>query len=351
MSAMPGQQRVAAVILAAGASSRFGSPKQLAPFDGGTVLDAVIDTARRARLSPIVVVAPTDLPLPADVVRVPNDDPTAGLSRSVRLGVAAVQAGSAAVILLGDQPTLAFSHLGRMLAARGSTSIVATAAGGVLAPPVLLEPPAFALVEDLRGDRGLRDLLGARPEDITEVEVTRHPPDVDEPADLEALAEACPGCGARYAPHATNLTHAYIGASPACWATFGELLAREFQDLEYGRLHRHTVDVYAVQHPGDDDRRQRQSVAIHLTGLCHWLEHGMDAQRVIAATQAMLQDGRPDWPWLAPPTEYEMTVGDVLAAGTSVEHERLVRRWAELTWAAWQPHHDVVRRWAADALD
>jgi len=351
MSAMPGQQRVAAVILAAGASSRFGSPKQVAPFAGGTMLDAVVDTARRARLDPIVVVAPTDLPLPADVVRVPNDDPAAGLSRSVRLGLAAVPARSAAMILLGDQPTILPAHLERVLAVRGSASIVATAAGGVLAPPVLLEPAAFTLADHLQGDRGLRDLLRSRPEDVAEVEVIRHPPDVNQPSDLEAIAEACPGCGARYAPYPSETTHAYIGASPACWASFGELLAREFQDPAYGRLHRHTVDVYTVQHPGDDDRRQRQSVAIHLIGLCHWLEHGLDAQRVIAATQSMLQGGRPDWPWLEPPAAYAMTVQDVLAAGTGVEHERLVRRWAELTWEDWHPHHDVVRRWASDALD
>jgi CTP:molybdopterin cytidylyltransferase MocA len=351
MSPMPGQQRVAAVILAAGASSRFGAPKQLAPFAGGTMLDAVIDLARGAELGPVIVVAPAALPLPADAVRVPNDDPAAGLSRSVRLGLAAVPARSAALILLGDQPTVTAWHLERMLGARGAASIVATSAGGVLAPPVLLEPSAFALADRLEGDRGLRDLLRSRPKDVAEVAVIRHPPDVDEPSDLEALAEPCPGCGARYAPHASGTTHAYIGASPACWAAFGELLAREFGDRAYGRLHRHTVDVYTVQHPGDDDRRQRQSVAIHLIGLCHWLEHALDAQRVISATQAMLQGDRPDWPWLEPPTAHEMTVRDVLAAESADEHERLVRRWAELTWEAWHPHHDVVRRWAADALD
>ncbi len=350
MSPMPGQQRVAAVVLAAGASSRFGSPKPLAPFAGGTMLDAVIDTVRRTGLDPVIVVAHAALPLPEDIVRAPNDEPTAGLSRSLRLGLAAVPADTPAIILLGDQPTVTPSHLARLLGARGSKAIVATVAGGLMAPPVLLEPAAFALAGQVHGDHGLRDLLRARPEDVTAVEVIRHPPDVDEPSDLAALTEVCPGCGSRYAPHPTDATHAF-GASPACWAAFGELLAREFHDPAYGRLHRHTVDVYAVQHPGDDDRRQRQSVAIHLIGLCHWLEHGLDAQRVIAATQALLKDGRPDWPWLAPPTAYEMTVRDVLTAESGEEHERLVRAWAARTWEAWSAHHDVVRRWAAHALD
>ncbi len=350
MSPMPGQQRVAAVVLAAGASSRFGSPKPLASFAGGTMLGTVIDTARRGGLDPVVVVAPTALALPDDILSVPNDDPRAGLSRSVRLGLAAVPPGSAAVILLGDQPTVMPSHVARLVRARGTAPIVATAADGVLAPPVLLEPGAFDLAREIEGDRGLRDLLRSGAESVAAVEVGRHPPDVDRPSDLAALAEACPGCGARYGPHPTDLTHAYIGASPACWAAFGELLAREFQDRAYARLHRHTVDVYTVQHPGEDDRRQRQSVAIHLIGLCHWLEHGLDAQRVIAATQAMLRRDRPDWPWLAPPAEYEMTVQDVLVATNGEAHERLVRLWAERTWDAWGAHHDLVRQWAADAL-
>ena len=351
MSPMPGQQRVAAVILAAGASSRFGSPKQLAPFAGRTVLDAVTESARRAGLDPIIVVGQTALPLPEGVVRVANDDPSAGMSRSLRLGLAAVPGDTPALILLGDQPTVTPAHLARLLGARGSTAIVATASGGVLAPPVLLEPSAFSLAEQVHGDRGLRDVLRSRPEDVAVVEMPRHPPDVDEPVDLEAIAEACPGCGARYAPDPTGTTHAYIGASPACWAAFGELLAREFQDPAYGRLHRHTVDVYTVQHPGEDDWRQRQSVAIHLVGLCHWLEHGLDAERVIAATQAMLKRDRPDWPWLEPPSEYEITVRDVLSAASGEEHERLVRSWAEWTWKAWSTHHAVVRRWAGHALD
>ena len=351
MSRMPGQQRVAAVVLAAGASTRFGSPKQLAPFAGGTMLDAVIGTARRAGLDPVIVVAPSALPLAADVVRVSNDDPSAGLSRSLRLGLAAVPPVTPALILLGDQPTVTPAHLQRVLRSRGSRPMVATKARDILGPPVLLEPDAFVLAEGVEGDRGLRDLLRSRPQDVTAIEVTHHPPDVDEQADLEALAEACPGCGAWYAPHPTDTTHAYIGASPACWAAFGELLAREFQDRAHGRLHRHTVDVYTAQHPGDDDRRQRQSVAIHLIGLCHWLEHGLDAQRVTAATQAVLKRGRPDWPWLDPPGAYEMTVRDVLAARSGEEHERLVRAWAERTWDAWRAHHDLVRRWAAGALD
>ena len=116
----------------------------------------------------------------------------------------------------------------------------------------------------------------------------------------------------------TDETHQYIGASPACWSAFGEVLAREFGDSEYGVVHRHTVDVYAVQHPGTDDRRERQSVAIHLVGLCHWLEHGLSAAELNPMTQE-LASSNADWPWLTPPDHYELTVLDVLRATTGDE--------------------------------
>lgn len=338
---------IAAVVLAAGAASRYGAPKLAARIGTSTMLEAVVGTATAAGLEPVLVVAPSDHALPDGTSRVPNDDAAAGLSRSLQLGIAAVPpACEAAVVLLGDQPTVSSAALDRLRAARGATPIVAVRAEGRFGPPVLLERSAFGLVEDARGDVGLRRLLEDRSDHVTPVEEARHAPDVDEPGDLDAITEPCPGCGARYLPTDLEETHPYIGASPACWAAFGEVLAREFGDLGYGRVHRHTVDVYTVQHPGEDDRRQRQSVAIHLIGLCHWLEHGLDGQQVIAKTQALLKGGRPDWPWLEPPGTYEMSVLDVIEARDGMEHGRLVRRWAETTWQAWSAHHATVRRWA-----
>ena len=99
--------QVAAIILAAGAATRFGSPKQLARIGERTMLESVVDLARRTELRPILVVVPPGLAVPADVVPVVNGEPAAGLSRSLRMGLAAVPAEvGAAVILLGDQPTM-----------------------------------------------------------------------------------------------------------------------------------------------------------------------------------------------------------------------------------------------------
>ena len=351
MIRMQPDQPVAAVILAAGASSRFGSPKPVARVGSRTMLGVVADVATAAGLTPVLVVAPSGLQAPETVTVVPNDAPELGMSRSLQLGLAAVPPDrDAAVVLLADQPSVDVVLLQRLLGSRGAASVVATGADGRIGPPVLLERDAFDLADETSGDVGLRDWLRTHRGLVTAVEVAEPIPDVDEPSDLDHITEPCEGCGARFLPQVIDEAHPYIGASPACWAAFGELLAREFERPTYGRIHRHTVDVYAVQHPGTDERRQRQSVALHLVALCHWLEHGMEAARLNAITGRLASGGR-SWPWLEPPSVYPMTVLDVLEARDGDEHVELVRRWGESTWRAWAAHQPRVREWAREAAE
>jgi molybdenum cofactor cytidylyltransferase len=181
--------RIAAVVLAAGSSTRFGSPKQLARIGERTMLEAVIQIARDAGLAPVIAVVPPGLAVAADVVPVVNTDPDAGLSRSLRLGIGAVPAElEAAVVLLGDQPTLRLETIRSVLAARGRNLVVAVRADGRLAPPVLLLRAAFGLVEEASGDIGLGPVLAAHPELVKAVEVDAHAPDVDTPDDLRRLS-------------------------------------------------------------------------------------------------------------------------------------------------------------------
>jgi CTP:molybdopterin cytidylyltransferase MocA len=345
-----GSMTIAGVILAAGSGTRFGASKTWVRIGSRTMIEIVADTAVRAGLVPVIVVVPPAALVPATVEVVRNDRPVEGMSRSLRLGIGAVPPDvEAAVVMLGDQPTIDVEHLHALDAWRGGAPVVATRSDGILGPPVLIEREAFGIIDAIGGDAGLRDLLRRDSSLVTPVDHAPVP-DIDTPDDLVRITEACPGCGARYLPHVVDETHPYIGASPACWATFGELLAREFGDPAYGSVHRHTVDVYAVQHPGHDDRRQRQSVALHLVGLCHWLEQDVAPDRLNAITQRLANDERA-WPWLTPPAHYPMTVADLLAARDGPQHVRLVRRWAEETWGAWTAHHDLVRGWARDALD
>jgi hypothetical protein len=156
---------------------------------------------------------------------------------------------------------------------------------------------------------------------------------------------ACIGCGA-LVPDVDGPTHRYIGASPGCWAAYGELLAREFSDARAYAAHRLTVDTYAVQHPGVPSRLSIQSVAVHLISLCLVLEEGYDFTRATEAMrQALTPRGR--FAWLSPPSMAgTMTVLDMLSATDLEQHIDLAQRWARSVWGAWAPHHATIRRWA-----
>ena len=181
--------QTAAVILAAGASTRYGSPKQAARIGELTMLESVVAVADAAGLRPVIAVVPSGVAVPHHVLIAENDDPGAGMSQSLRLGLAAVPPDAgAAVILLGDQPTLDPSIIGRLLSDDGVRPVVAAHAEGRIGPPVLIRREAFWLADEATGDDGLRNVLAGHPELVTTVPVIAHAPDVDTPADMERLA-------------------------------------------------------------------------------------------------------------------------------------------------------------------
>jgi hypothetical protein len=161
---------------------------------------------------------------------------------------------------------------------------------------------------------------------------------------LERSMEVCPGCHAHYLP-CDGPTHPYIGASAACWATYGEVLAREYREFGYPDVHRLTVDAYAAQHPGIEFRQSIQSVAIHLIGLYLWLECGKSAREITARLRVAVKRG--GFTWLTPPKQPGViTVQEVVLATNRDDHISKVEAWARSVWQAWQDHAATVKRWA-----
>lgn len=183
--------RASGVILAAGLSSRFGSPKQQAVLGDRTMLEHVVAAARASGLAPVIAVVPPGFEPPDGALGVVNDRPAHGLSRSLHLGIGAVPVDAeAAVILLGDQPTVADATIEALIdASAGARPVVATRAEGRIGPPVLLRREAFGLVEQATGDEGLASILARRPDLVAYLDVAAHAPDVDTPEDLEALRQ------------------------------------------------------------------------------------------------------------------------------------------------------------------
>jgi CTP:molybdopterin cytidylyltransferase MocA len=184
-----------AVILAAGESRRFGSPKQLAMLGDRTLLEHVLELAWRIGLRPVVAVVPIWLSRPASadagVSWVRNAHPERGLSHSLRLGLGALPPHvTGTMILLGDQPLVEEAHLRAILAARGQRPIIATLSQGLAMPPLLLERAAFALADSLSGDVGLRGLLREQGDRVTGIAPAQPASDVDVPDDLDRLGPA-----------------------------------------------------------------------------------------------------------------------------------------------------------------
>jgi molybdenum cofactor cytidylyltransferase len=191
--------RTAAIILAAGASSRFGQPKALALLGGRPVLQHVLDAVAPIGVAEVVVVLGAD----ADRIerslrwrserRLRNPKPEDGLSSSLRVGLDSLSPMcDAALILLGDQPLVRADVMERLLAGFVSVArpiVVPRYRDGGGPNPLLIQRAAWSLAGEAKADRGLGPILRGHPELLVEVDVEGSNPDIDTPEDL-AAAEA-----------------------------------------------------------------------------------------------------------------------------------------------------------------
>lgn len=188
---------VSAVVLAAGASRRFGAPKLLASLAGRALIRRTVENTLAAGIEPVVVVLGRE----ADAVRqaldglparfVENPRFAEGMSGSIRAGIAALPAGTrAALIVLGDQPTVGPAIFDRLVRAYhvGDRPVVVPVYAGIRGNPVLFDAALFPMLLRLEGDRGARGILETMPERIAAVHFPFAPPeDVDTPEAFEAL--------------------------------------------------------------------------------------------------------------------------------------------------------------------
>jgi molybdenum cofactor cytidylyltransferase len=181
---------VAAIVLAAGASTRLGSPKQLAVLGGETLLERAVQAAAEAGCAPVVVVLGASA---AEILAgcslgeamvVINADWDEGMAASIGCGVAAVDGWvDGAVVMACDQPAVTAAHLRVLM---DGDEVTASAYAGRRGVPAYFPAAVFEDLLELVGDVGARDLLRS----ARAVELPGGELDVDRVEDLAQVRAA-----------------------------------------------------------------------------------------------------------------------------------------------------------------
>jgi molybdenum cofactor cytidylyltransferase len=185
-----------AIVLAAGASTRFGSAKQLVRLAGRPLLHTVVTRASEVTGNALIVVlgsgaaqlAPLLKHSPGSVVI--NQEWREGLASSIRTGVARLPAAcSAVMLLLADQAAVTAEDLKRLAGSwrKQPQRMAAALYSGSCGAPAIFPRSSFRSLSELRGDTGARALLVRNPDRVVRVPMPSAAVDVDTPEDLLAL--------------------------------------------------------------------------------------------------------------------------------------------------------------------
>jgi CTP:molybdopterin cytidylyltransferase MocA len=181
--------KVAAIILAAGASRRLGEPKQLIRLNGETLLERTARVCCEAGCMPVIVVlgASAEQVLRqsslGSAVVVRNDGWAQGIASSVRAGIQELPGEiDGCVIATCDQPAVTAEHLRALMT---SGEVTASAYAGRNGVPAYFPREVFERLMQLQGDAGARELL----KDARALNFAGGELDVDTPHDLERARE------------------------------------------------------------------------------------------------------------------------------------------------------------------
>lgn len=151
------------VILAAGSSSRLGSPKQLIDWQGKPLLRHLAEQALATNVPVTIILGankdlihPTIADLPLTILD--NDGWQEGMSSSIRLAATTID-GSALLLMVCDQPHVTTEHLGVLIEARSKSNIIASAYADTLGVPALFDQSLFGELAALTGQQGAKAVI------------------------------------------------------------------------------------------------------------------------------------------------------------------------------------------------
>jgi len=189
----------AIIILAAGASSRMGSPKQLLAYGGNNLLQHAIHEALGTGFSPVMVVlgAKENEIVPVikndDILIVENAEWEEGLGSSVRAGISTLikqtPEPDSVILMLCDQPFVTSTLLKQLVEIKAATNknIVASMYRDTAGVPVLFDHSFFPELLLLRGQDGAKKLLLQYAEEVATILFPEGAVDIDTPEDYHTL--------------------------------------------------------------------------------------------------------------------------------------------------------------------
>jgi molybdenum cofactor cytidylyltransferase len=188
----------ALIILAAGASSRLGFPKQTLLYKGKTLLEIAIEAGLKSKCQPVTVVlgANADKIEPGiksyaiDILH--NADWETGMGSSIALAIKEIQKNEGitqSVIMLCDQPFVTSRLIDSLLYKQQETNkkIIACTYKDTIGVPVLFNRALFDELALLQGQEGAKKILNAHPDDIGTIPFEKGGVDIDTVADYEDL--------------------------------------------------------------------------------------------------------------------------------------------------------------------
>lgn len=190
-----------AIVLAAGAGSRFGGGKLLAPYAGGVLVEAAIRAALAAPVERVMVVVQPDAVTASwakgeRVTAVPCADWAEGMAASLRAGIVALPADAeGAFVFLGDMPRIPSDIPPKLVeAVRSGAPAALPTCEGRDGHPVLFAARLFPDLLTRKGDQGARRIVAALGDQVARTS-TPDPGvliDIDRPEDLDRLQAASP---------------------------------------------------------------------------------------------------------------------------------------------------------------
>ena len=185
-----------AVVLAAGASTRFGRTKQLEQFEGVSLAAGAMRKAESVCGAQSVLVTGKDWQKVADTCAplagyfVINTDYEQGLASSIACGVRSVaESADAILLMLADLPLVTTEHLTNLIDAWAESpqKIVASAFEDTLGPPIVFPKADFDALMQLSGDRGARPIIDANKGRVQAIPCEEAAFDIDRPEDLAGI--------------------------------------------------------------------------------------------------------------------------------------------------------------------